>query len=92
MGKIKRPRQGHTKRRRQAASLKGLALYGTACPVSLTVTIRRSADIWLEISTAEGRFFINHDASVYDLVRLVQRGGYWIQPHHGADAGRTRNT
>jgi len=92
VGKIMRPRQGGTKRRRQAASLKGMRLYGLACPVSMTVTIRRSAEVWLEISTAEGRFFVNQDASVYDLVRLIQQGGYWITPHQGDDAGRTRNT
>lgn len=91
-GKIKRPRQGHTKRRRQAAPLKGVRLHGPACPVTLTITVRRSSELWLEISTSEGRFFINGDAGVYDLVRLVQQGGYWIQAHHGEDSGRIRNS
>lgn len=66
-------------RRRQASPLPGMRLYGLACPVSVTFTVRTSAEVWIEVSNAHGRFYVNHDASVLDLIRQVQRGGHWIE-------------
>lgn len=90
--KIKRPRRARTPRRRQATPLKGLRLWGIACPVTLTMTIRHSSTVWIEVSNHEGRFFINHDASVYDLIRKVQMGGHTIEVHPQSETGRTKNS
>lgn len=92
LGKIKRPRRAKSPRRRQATPLKGLRLYGLATPVTLTLTIRHSSTVWIEVSNHEGRFFINHDASVYDLIRQVQLGGHIIEEHRGGSTGKTKNT
>lgn len=66
-------------RRRQATPLPGMRLYGLATPVSVTFTVRTSAEVWIEVSNAHGRFYVNHDASVYDLIRQIQTGGHWIE-------------
>lgn len=49
--------------------------------MTLQFVIRTGADVWAEVRTSEGRFFVPFDASVFDLVQLVIRGGYWIEPH-----------
>lgn len=81
-------------RRRQASPLPGMRLYGEKCPVSVTFTIRTSAEVWIEVENAHGRFFVNHDASVFDLIRQIQRGGHWIEekasPTERRDAARRR--
>lgn len=89
--KIKRPRRAQSPRRRQATPLKGLRLYGLATPVTLTLTIRHSSNVWIEVSNHEGRFFVNHDGSIYDLVRMVQQGGHIIEEHRGRGTKDTRN-
>lgn len=66
-------------RRRQAPPLAGSRLYGLNTPVSVTFTIRTTAEIWIEVSNHEGRFYVNHDASVYALIRQIQQGGHWIE-------------
>jgi hypothetical protein len=91
-GKIRRPRRARAQRRRQATPLKGLRLYGLATPVTLTLTIRHSSVVWIEVQNHEGRFFVNHDASLYDLIRQVQVGGHWIEDNRSRDLGRTRHT
>lgn len=45
------------------------------------MTVRTGADVWMEVKTHEGRFFIPFDASVFDLVQLVIKGGYVIEEH-----------
>lgn len=46
----------------------------------MTVTIRTGADVWAEVVTDEGRFFVAFDASVFDLVQQVIRGGHQVEP------------
>lgn len=50
----------------------------------MTVTIRTGADVWAEVVTDEGRFFVPFDASVFDLVQQIIRGGHWVEPLGGA--------
>lgn len=50
----------------------------------MTVTIRTGADVWAEVSTEQGRFFVPFDSSVFDLVQQIIRGGHRIQPHSAA--------
>lgn len=79
-------------RRRQAAPLAGARVYGEKCPVSITLTIRTSAEVWIEVSNHEGRFFVNHDASLLELIRQVQRGGHWIEDNPSTIRNRKRGT
>lgn len=46
----------------------------------MTVTIRTGADMWAEILTDQGRFFVPFDASVFALVQQIITGGHWIEP------------
>lgn len=46
----------------------------------MTVTIRTSSEVWAEVVTDEGRFFVPFDASVFDLVQQIIRGGHWVEP------------
>lgn len=78
--------------RRQADPLPGMRLYGIACPVSVTFTVRTSAEIWIEVSNAHGRFYVNHDASLLDLIRQVQQGGHWIEDNPSTTRRRRRGT
>lgn len=52
----------------------------------MTVTIRTGADVWAEVVTDEGRFFVPFDASVFDLVQQIIRGGHWVE-ELGASTG-----
>lgn len=52
---------------------------GERCPVSVTFTLRPSAELWVEVSNHEGRFWLNYDASVLDLIHQIQRGGHWLE-------------
>lgn len=65
-------------RRRQAAPHRLAVRYGPRTPVTMTVTIRTGADVWAEVVTDQGRFFVPFDASVFDLVQLIIAGGYWV--------------
>lgn len=67
-----------------------MRLYGEKCPVSLTLTIRSSAELWIEVSNAHGRFYVNYDASLLDLIRQVQRGGHWIEDNPSTTRRRNR--
>lgn len=78
-GKIKRPRRARSQRRRQAAPHRLAAKFGPRTPVTMTVTIRTGADVWAEVLTDEGRFFVPFDASVFDLVQQIIRGGHWVE-------------
>ena len=77
-------------RRRQATPLPGSRLYGLRCPVSVTFTVRTSAEIWIEVSNAHGRFYVNHDASVLDLIRQIKQGGHWIEDNPSTTRNRKR--
>lgn len=46
----------------------------------MTVTIRTGADVWAEVVTDEGRFFVPFDASVFDLVQQIIHGGHLVEP------------
>lgn len=50
----------------------------------MTVTIRTGADVWAEVATDEGRFFVPFDASVFDLVQKIIAGGHWVEPLTGS--------
>jgi hypothetical protein len=80
VGKIKRPRRARFTGRRQATPHRLAATYGPRTPVTMTVTIRTGADVWAEVLTDEGRFFVPFDASVFDLVQQIIRGGHWVEP------------
>lgn len=80
MGKIKRPRRASVAGRRQASPHRLAATYGPRTPVTMTVTIRTGADVWAEVLTDQGRFFVPFDASVFDLVQQIIRGGHWVEP------------
>lgn len=45
----------------------------------MTVTIRRGAEMWAEVLTDQGRFFVPFDASVFDLVQQIIRGGHYVE-------------
>lgn len=77
--KIKRPRRAQGSRRRQATPHRLAARYGPRTPVTMTVTIRTGADVWAEVVTDQGRFFVPFDASVFDLVQQIIRGGHWVE-------------
>lgn len=78
--KIKRPRRAQGTGRRQASPHRLAGRYGPRTPVTLTLTIRTSAEVWCEVLTDEGRFFVSFDASVFDLVQQVIRGGHTVEP------------
>lgn len=50
----------------------------------MTVTIRTGADVWAEVVTDEGRFFVPFDASVFDLVQQIIKGGHWVEELTGS--------
>lgn len=78
--KIKRPRRAGNASRRQATPHRLASRYGPRTPVTMTLTIRTGADVWCEVVTDEGRFYVPFDASVFDLVQQVIRGGHWVEP------------
>ena len=77
-GKIRRPRRARITSRRQAAPHPLASTYGPRTPVTMTVTIRTSSEVWAEVVTEAGRFFVPFDASVFDLVQQIIRGGHWV--------------
>lgn len=79
-GKIRRPRRAQSSRRRQAAPHRLASRFGPRTPVTMTVTIRTGADVWAEVVTDEGRFYVAFDASVFDLVQQVIHGGHLVEP------------
>ena len=46
----------------------------------MTLTLHQRADLWMEVVTDEGRFFVPFDASVFDLVKQVIQGGHQVEP------------
>lgn len=78
--KIKRPRRAQSSRRRQATPHRLASRYGIRTPVTLTLRIHHRADLWCEVITDEGRFFVAFDASVFALVEQVIRGGHTVEP------------
>lgn len=57
----------------------------------MTVTIRTGADVWAEVLTDQGRFFVPFDASVFDLVQQIIKGGHWVE-ELGAVSGLTHRS
>lgn len=45
----------------------------------MTITIRTSAEVWAEVVTEAGRFFVSFDASVFDLVQQIIKGGHAVE-------------
>ena len=84
--KIDRPRRAQ--RRRQAPPLSGSRIYGPGTPVRLTLTPRFSSEAWIEVEYEHGRFWVKHDAGVWDLIRRMQEGGFWVSPR--AERGEAR--
>lgn len=78
-GKIRRPRRAQTSRRRQATPHRLASRYGVHTPVTMTLTVRTGADIWMEVLTDQGRFYVAFDASVFALVEQVIRGGHMVE-------------
>lgn len=79
-GKIRRPRRAQSSRRRQAAPHRLASKFGPRTPVTMTVTIRTGADVWAEVVTDQGRFFVAFDASLFDLVQQIIQGGHLVEP------------
>lgn len=76
--KIKRPRRVQSAGRRQATPHRLAGLYGLQTPVTLTLRIRVSAEVWIEVLSDQGRFFVPFDGTVYGLVEQVIRGGHQV--------------
>lgn len=68
---------GGRRRHRRAASLGGAKIYGMACPVSVTLTLRGGGQ-WLEVRAPNGRFFTCPESSVRALMTQVIQGGHFV--------------
>jgi hypothetical protein len=79
-GKMSGSPRRAAQRRRQAPPLEGFRRWGHRSPVGITITPRIGADIWLEIKDHRGRVFVRPDAGLWDVVKLLQEGGYWALP------------
>lgn len=90
VAKIKRPRRAQRERRREAAPHRLASRYGVRAPVTLTLQVRQGADLWMEVTTDEGRFFVPFDASVFALVEQVIRGGHQVEPLTGSTGAEHR--
>lgn len=77
--KIRRPRRAHLAGRRQATPHRLAGRYGLRTPVTLTLRLHIRADIWVEVITDQGRFFVPFDSSVVELVKQVIRGGHTVE-------------
>jgi hypothetical protein len=66
-------------RRRRADPLGGARLYGPRTPVSVTLTIRSGADMWLEVRAPNGVFFTSPDVCAYDLMQQIITGGHFVR-------------
>lgn len=82
--KIKRPRRAREREWPQATPHRLAGRYGPRTPVTMTVTIHTRADMWAEVATDQGRFFVPFDASVFAIVQQIIRGGHRIEPHTAA--------
>ena len=82
-GKIKRPRRASNAGRRQATPSRLAATHGIRTPVTVTLTLRTGADMWLEVVTDQGRFYCPFDVSAFALVEQIIRGGHWVEPLSG---------
>jgi hypothetical protein len=78
MANIKRPRRAPQRTSGVAAPHRLASVLGPRTPVTLTLTVRRGSELWLEVIGDQGRFFLAFDASVFDLVQLVIKGGYLV--------------
>lgn len=79
-GKIGRPRRAKSRRRQAAAPHRLASRYGLQAPVTLTLRLHQRADLWMEVTTDQGRFFVPFDASIFDLVKQVIQGGHQVEP------------
>lgn len=80
-GSVAPVRRSRKARRGVAAPLSSLRVLGRSAPVSMTVTLRYGSEPWVEVSDFRGRFWVRHDASLVDLIRKMQDGGYRVQEH-----------
>lgn len=80
-GKITGRRRSRKGQWRVAPPLPGARVYGLRASVRIEITPRLNSELWLEVSYSEGRFWVRHDASLLELVQMVQRGGFLVQPH-----------
>lgn len=53
-------------------------------------TPRISSEVWIEVSYAHGRFWIRHDASVWELIVKLQEGGFMVAPPTTPSRRRTQ--
>lgn len=91
-GKLSRPRRSRKGQWRVAPPLPGSRLYGRATPVRLTLTPRIGAEVYIEVETSQGRFWVRHDASVLDLAFKIQEGGFTVRPPTGSVARKRGST
>lgn len=78
--KIRRPRRAQSASRRQATPHRLAGLYGLQTPVTVTLRLRVGADVWVEVITDQGRFFVPFDGTLYGLVKQVIEGGHMVEP------------
>lgn len=77
-GKIKRAAARKGLRRRRRLPHPGTKIYGPQTPVRLCVTPLVGAELWLKVEVGEDHFYILHDCSLYELVKLIHHGGFWV--------------
>lgn len=46
----------------------------------MTLRLRVGADVWVEVLTDQGRFYVPFDGTVYGLVQQVIQGGHTVEP------------
>lgn len=69
---------GKGMQRRKAPPIAGASLYGPQTAVRFEVTPRIGSELWLQISTSVGVFWVLHDCSLLALVQQIQHGGHWV--------------
>ena len=82
-GKIGRPRRSRRAQWRKAPPLPGSRIWGRRAPVRVEFRPRISSEVWVEVEYSEGRFWIDHNASVWDLIVKLQEGGFMVAPRVG---------
>jgi hypothetical protein len=77
--KIKRPRRVRPGRRRKATAPQLASVYGPRTPVQLRLVAYRGPEAWVEVTSCGGRWFVNWDAGVGDLLTQIIKGGHWVE-------------
>ena len=47
--------------------------------MKLSVRLTRGNGQWIECDTAQGRFYVNVDCALADVIAQVIRGGHWVR-------------